>query len=678
MIEKLNLKWILLIGLIVHLPMLRNGFTNYSDDTYVLNNVLVHQINSNTINALFTTYFDGHYHPLTLLSLAVTYFFSGSNAFGYQLTNLLFHLISCWLVFKILSQLEIKKSIALLTTLIFAVHPLNTESVARITERKDTQYVLFLLIAVYYFFEFCKDPDKRKYYLISIGCFILSLLSKGQAIVFPLILYVISWYQYKTTGIKIKHLLIAPLFLLSGLFAYLNYKAQLVTGYLSESETITLKQAITYPSYIITHYISKLFLPFNLSAQYPKPEINSFFAIYSLIILVLIYGAYKLISNKNYLAALGVFLYVVSVFPMLRIIPVSENFMPDRYNYLGLIGFGLFISSVYYKLVEKSKVFYPEYILTGWLILISLICFGRTTKWKDGLSVWEDAFSKHPEDQYATINYAATLTSTKIDISKGLSLYQKSIAMDPDNTISKVYYAGVLSSLGKKQESLEVMKEIMSMHPVTPADIANRASVLLQYGKPEESISELNKAVNLKPQFAKNRIKRAGYYFNQFLFEQAGAELDTLESLHSNYLDVILMMRTEINIDQNNQASAQKFLNEARSIGCDIKRIKELQNKIDNLSFWNEQEYAQMNPEKKVEYGKSLYSNGLYYQAYAVFSDILKADPGNEQIINFRMACAFTLNRPDLMKVYLSELKKRNLPLNKDAVNYLLTLGIQI
>jgi len=678
MAEKLNLRWILLIGLLVHLPMLQNGFTNYSDDTYVLNNVLVHQINADTIKALFTTYFDGHYHPLTLLSLAFTYLFSGSNALGYQLTNILFHLISCWLLFKILSRLEIKKSVASVATLIFAIHPLNVESVARITERKDTQYVVLLLTAVYFFLEFCRDQDKRKYYFVSVLCFIVALFSKGQAIVFPLILYVISWYQNKTSGARVKHIFIAPLFILSALFAFLNYKAQVVTGYLSETETISIKQAITYPSYIITHYISKLFLPINLSAQYPKPEINSFFAVYSVIIILLIYGTYRLIRSKNYMAAFGVFLYVVSVFPMLRIIPVSENFMPDRYNYLGIIGFGLFIGSLYEDAKKKYNVSYSNYVLTGWLILLSILCFGRTTKWKDGLSVWEDAYSKYPDDQYATINYAATLTSTKKDIAKGLSLYRKSIEMDSNNTISKVYYADVLSSLGKKEESLAIIKEVISSHPSAPADIANRASVLLQYGKPEESILEFTRAVNLKPQFAKNRIKRAGCYFNQFLFEQANDELDTLEDLHSNYLDVIYLMRADIAIQQNKQSAAQKYLNEAKKIGCDPKRIKELQRKIDNLSLWNEEEYKQMDEEKKIAFGKSLYSNELYYQSHQVFSDVLKKDPGNEQVINFRMACAYKLNRPDLMRIYLHELKNRNYPLNKDALKYLNSIGIQI
>src|SRR6218665_4043166 len=109
--ERLNVKWILLIAFLVPLPMLRNGFTFYSDDTYVLNNILVHKLNSETVSTLFTTYFDGHYHPLTLLSLAVTYFFSGSHALGYQLTNLAFHLFNCWLVYRILLQLEIKKNI---------------------------------------------------------------------------------------------------------------------------------------------------------------------------------------------------------------------------------------------------------------------------------------------------------------------------------------------------------------------------------------------------------------------------------------------------------------------------------------------------------------------------------------------------------------------------------------
>jgi protein O-mannosyl-transferase len=677
-LEQLNLKWILLIAAVVHIPMLRNDFTYYSDDVYVLNNFLVHHINKNTVNALFTTYFDGHYHPLTLLSFAVTYFFSGTNALGYQLTNMLFHLINCFLIYKILTQLDLKKNVVQLSTLIFAIHPLNVESVARITERKDTQYVLFLLLAVYYFILFCKDNSLRKYYLISLGCFILALLSKGQAVVFPLVLYVISWYRFKTSGEKVNHKLIAPLFIFSVWFAYLNYRAQLVTGYLSETEAITIQQFISYPSNIITSYILKLFFPFRLSAQYPIPPVDALHMLYGLFILIMAAGIYLLFRSERYLALLGALLYVATVFPMLRIIPVSENFMPDRYNYLGLMGFGIFFSAMCFELIDKYKKYNLGAFVMGWLVIISLLCFQRTTVWKSGYKIWKDAYAKSPDNITTATNYGTYMISVNKEVEEGLSIFRSGLSKAPADMISRVNYVNLLNSVGRKKESLEMVDEIRKAKPVTSSNMSNRAVLLLQYGEPDKSLPEFNRSILLKPFFAKNRINRAGFYFNQFEFDKALADLDTLETLHSNYIDVIYFMRTDIYVCKSEPAMAQKSLDLLRGLKADPKRIAMYQQKINELNMIISQERKNMDLSQKEKHAALLYSKGLYYQSYVVASGALKEDPLNEKLLNNSMACAYSLARPELVKEYVARLKKNNYKVNENVLVYLSGLGISV
>jgi tetratricopeptide (TPR) repeat protein len=677
-IESLRLKWILLIGAIVHIPMLANGFTYYSDDVYVLNNIIVHNINQSTIKVMFSTYFDGHYHPLTLLSLAFTYFFSGTNPLGYQVTNLALHLLNCWLIYKILTQLDLKKGIINLSALIFAIHPLNVESVARITERKDTQYVLFLLMAVYFFIEFTKNKEQRKYYFFSLGCFLLALLSKGQAVVFPLILYVIQWYQYKTTSRKTDHIYIAPLFILSGIFAFLNYKAQLVTGYLSETEFISIQQVIAYPSTIISSYLFKLFLPFRLSAQYPIPPHEGIYLLYSLVVVLIIAGIFYLYRRKSYLAVFGALLYIVSVFPMLRIIPVSENFMPDRYNYLGLMGFGIFFSALSFELADKYiKLKLHNYIMV-WLVLLSLMCFKRTMVWKEGYKIWNDAYSKYPDDATNARNYGTFLISAKKDVKNGLEVYRKSFEINPESMISKINYMNLLISVGKKAESLVVLEEIKKAQPANASDISNRAAVLLQYGNMKECLKEFNKAVVMKPSFAKNRINRAGYYYNQFQFEQVLRDLDTLENLHSNYVDMIHFMRAETYISLGNPELAQKSVDFLKSIKADKKRISSLQNRIEDLKYIPGDEISKMSKEQLLGHASLLYKKTFYYQSYLAYSLALKQAPSDESLINNCIACAYNLARPDLIREYVVMLKANNYAVNADVVNYLKGLGITV
>lgn len=132
--------------------------------------------------------------------------------------------------------------------------------------------------------------------------FILSLLSKGQALIFPIIIALIDWYYYKTENKKIDFKTIAYFIPVSLFFAWLAFRAQLYTGYLSQTEDVSLSQIIFYPGTILSNYVFKLFVPINLSAQYTIPKISDLVGqIYLLIIplalVILLIFAY--IKNKH-------------------------------------------------------------------------------------------------------------------------------------------------------------------------------------------------------------------------------------------------------------------------------------------------------------------------------------------------------------------------------------------
>ena len=98
-IEQKKYLQLFFITVLTHILMLRNNFTFYSDDVYVLYNPIVKHLSVENLKLMFTTYFDGHYHPLTLLSLAINYFISGDNAISYNITNLLIHSCNVVLIF---------------------------------------------------------------------------------------------------------------------------------------------------------------------------------------------------------------------------------------------------------------------------------------------------------------------------------------------------------------------------------------------------------------------------------------------------------------------------------------------------------------------------------------------------------------------------------------------------
>lgn len=677
-LKYLNIKIVLCIGFLAHIPMLWNGFTYYSDDVYVLDNPLVHTISIDSVKAIFSTYFDGHYHPLTLLSLAFTYLLCGDHAIGYQLTNLAFHLASCYLVYRTFKELKLNETVVLIAALVFAIHPLTTESVSRITERKDTQYVLLLLLALYNYARFY-NTSRINYYYISLLCFVLSILSKGQAFVFPFMLYLIEWFLSRSKPKPFHHLYILPLFAVSGMFACLNYRAQLVTGYLSETEHITLMQVITYPAYIISHYALKLFLPVHLSAQYPAPAMDGAMWLYPVVLIVLLALLVWLYRKKHWLPLFGCLLYIVSVFPMLRLVPVSENFMPDRYNYLGLAGLGLVAGDLFHRLLQAGQKAYLKSILMLWLLALALLCFNRTMVWKSGLSVWSDAYQKYPQDPYATSNYGNNLArSGGAKAQEGLALMKKGVAQNPDLLLHRINYAKMLNAMGQKQAYLDEIKKVMS-YPATSADnMGNKGAILLAFGRPAEALAEYNRAIAQKPVYAKNRVNRAGYYFNQFEFDKALHELDTLESLHSNYIEIALLMSADIYLAQGNAMGAREALEQAKKTGTNKEQLKVLGSRI--VAMQNNPplpDVTQLSRDQVMALGKNVYDKGLFYQAWLLFTEAYKKDPDNEALLNNLMASAYNLSRPELMKQYMAELRKHGYAVRPEAQAYLQSLGME-
>jgi len=146
-----KIKPIVLIALVVICaffslsPSLNNGFTNWDDPGYVIDNPDIKDISLKGLSNIFTTFHRGLYKPLIILSFALEYHFFKLDPLAYHITNLILHLINCVLVFVFIFILCANPWVAFISAFLFGIHPLHVESVAWITERKDMLYTLFFL-----------------------------------------------------------------------------------------------------------------------------------------------------------------------------------------------------------------------------------------------------------------------------------------------------------------------------------------------------------------------------------------------------------------------------------------------------------------------------------------------------------------------------------------------------
>jgi len=401
-----NLKTIIPAGLILaavllsFYPVLKNNFTDWDDNLYVTQNKVIRSISPSSLANISTHFFVTHYQPLTLFSYMLEYKAFKLNPFGYHLDNLLLHLFNCILVYWLIYLLS-KGSIpvALLTTLLFGIHPLQVETVAWVAERKNLLYAFFYLGALISYLNYHLKKDK-KYFYLCLALFVFSLLSKSMAITLPLALLLFDYCR--TDKLKLSSVIQkTPFFVLSISFGLLA----LLGGYLTKSfyneRTVSLLDKLKGASSDIIFYLNKLFYPVKLSILYPYTEVKSgFYLFYVLIVVTLL--ALVIFSNKyTKKIILGAGLFLLILFPVIRSLPLDDIIFADRYVYLASIGLFYLFSEALVWVWTYSK---NSPVVKGIIILLlslCLICFGyltnqRTRVWKDDSSLWNNVLAIYP------------------------------------------------------------------------------------------------------------------------------------------------------------------------------------------------------------------------------------------------------------------------------------------
>ncbi|MBI3518529.1 MAG: glycosyltransferase family 39 protein [Bacteroidetes bacterium] len=658
--------------------MFKNGFTFYSDDVYVLYNPIVKHISFENLKLMFTTYFDGHYHPLTLLSLAINYAISGDHAISYNFTNLLIHSCNSVLIYIISKQLFKRQDFAFAIALIWALHPLHVESVARITDRKDTQYVFFLLVALINYLRY-RQSTHTKFIVYAVVAFLLSLLSKGQALILPLIILLIEWYYAKSGDKKPNYKLALYLLPISILFGWLAYRAQLFSGYLSSMDTISFTQIVFYPSTVLSHYILKLIVPVNLSAQYTIPKISEISSHYYLLIIpALIIGLLIWFTiKKKYICFFGTVFYLITVSIMLRVVPIAENFMPDRYNYLPSFGFCIVLAELFFFLQSKyAALKWINYLAYGYLMFIGVSSFLRVTIWKNGLSVWEDAYKKYPNDTDVLQNMGDIYTA-KQQPDKAILYFQKAIDSDSLNLLARFSLYKVYKSISQEEKAEAELRKTLKLSPITANQYSNQSIIFSQLGMYDKAIQLNNVAIQQQPLFLKFQVNDLSYRLYTMNFDAAYKKINELLQENPYCSNILYEMRAKIDMAAFNTIDASADIEMAKNLGTSKDLIANLTN-INNTVAKHASTYNSSDFDKLLQAGKELYNNKAYINALAFFEKCNKIKPNNESVLNNICACYFNLSRPDKVKEYYSEILKNNFQKNVNLEKYLLSNTINL
>ncbi len=499
-------------------PAIQNGFTDWDDPQYVTENSLIRDPSPAGIGAMFRTYVEGNYQPLTMASYALDYRLWKLNPKGYHITNIALHVLATVAVFWFLLLLTGSTELSVITSLFFGIHPLHVESVAWVSGRKDVLFAVFYIAScISYILWAGKHRKGALYYVGSLFLFVLSLLAKGMAVSLPLALVAIDFHlrrkpSARTLAEK------APFVVIALVFGYLSIVAQARQGALQDLASFAFHERILFASYGICAYLIRAILPLDLSAFYPYP-LRTGGALPMIFYLaplgVLAFGAATwLVARKERAAAFGALFFLANVALVLQLFPVGSAIIADRYTYLSYIGVGLILASIF-RLLVRSLPARQAVWRTAFLVLLAvsgvLALFAtraRCAVWKDNVALWTDVLSHYPT---LPLGYTKRARSYMLlgENDRAMADVDKALSLDGNNDRALTMRGTLRFLEGDNPGALADLEKSVGIKSDDAVAWNSLGAVQLTLGSREEAERAFTRAIELKGDYAEGYLNRA-------------------------------------------------------------------------------------------------------------------------------------------------------------------------
>ena len=479
------------------------GFV-WDDDAYITNNPLL-----TAPDGLWRIWFSHHqvsqYFPLVYTTFRIEHALWGLNPVGYHLVNLLFHGANAWLVWTLLRKLQVPG--AWLAAAVFALHPVQVETAAWVTELKNTESTFFYLLTVLTWLRFLDGGTKRPWvwYVLALGLHLLALFAKTTACTLPAALVLVLWLRGdRLNGRRMWQ--VVP-FVLSGLAMGLvsvwweghlgNYQAESGAEYGWLARVLIASRALWF-------YAGKVFWPVGMTFNYPKWQINPAEAVqYVWLLLSMVVGVVlwwkRKVMGRGVLA--GVVFFVAALSPLIGFIwlyTFRYSFVADHHQYLACLGLIALAIALADRWTEKwgrvSRQASAALLLLGLGILTWRQ--GRTYQSLDTL--WQATLARNPASWLAHDNLGTQLLS-RGQTNEALAHFQQSLAAWPKDEAAWNNIGLVLFNQGRTAEAIAHYQKSIECLPIYALAHYNLAWALLQTGQLTEALAHYREAVKIEP-----------------------------------------------------------------------------------------------------------------------------------------------------------------------------------
>lgn len=323
-------------------PVRNHAFVNYDDDDYVVHNSHIHSgLTLSSIEWAWTTMAEGNWHPLTWISHAVDCGLFGLDPGGHHLMNLGLHLLNAALLVWFLILVTRAPGRSLIVAALFALHPLNVESVAWVAERNNVLSTCFFLLALIVYYRYARRPSVSRY-MVLLAVFFLALTSKPMVVTLPFVLLLIDYWPLQSiegwttpsAASNVPQITFSrcvleklPLLVMSAASSVITVIAQRSGGAVKTLEAFPLAVRLENAACAYVMYLRKATFPWRLAVFYPHPgsELSAWKGGLALLfLLVVTWLAWKARSRAPYLVV-GWLWFVGTLVPVIGIVQVRAQ-----------------------------------------------------------------------------------------------------------------------------------------------------------------------------------------------------------------------------------------------------------------------------------------------------------------------------------------------------------------
>jgi tetratricopeptide (TPR) repeat protein len=521
---------------IAYAPVRQAEFVNYDDYHYVVENA---HVSTGTTPAnvwwAFTAFAAGNWHPLTWLSHQLDCQFFGLRPAGHHVVNVLLHGLNAAVLLLVLRALTGSLWRSAVVAALFAVHPLNVESVAWVSERKNVLSTLLWLLTMGAYAGYARLPSRRRYAVVA-SLLALGLMSKPMVVTLPCVLLLLDYWplgRFRPDAPDARASALAlvreklPLFALAAAGSMLTMAAQRAAGAVTSLDQVPLTWRLGNAVASYAAYLWKAAWPVGLAVFYPHP--GSRLPVERLVVAAATLALLSLLvawagrpGRKPYLAV-GWLWYLGTLVPVIGIVQVGSQAMADRYAYVPLLG-------VFVALVWGLADLVPAPRVWGALALAATAALTAATHRQAGL--WHDSMALFEHARDVTRNNYVAYTNLGLAYNKqkrweeAIRHFDRALKIQPHSAEAYGHRGLALARMGRLDDAIASLEKALEIYPKSE-HAHNNLGIAYRKRDPEKALGHLRQAVALAPEFAEAWINLGAVLLERKQPEDARKAFDT-------------------------------------------------------------------------------------------------------------------------------------------------------